>query len=112
MTIDKGELTINVIYSCNPDKQGLWFFFTVTLRPFMKYHLHSLFSITQHHKKRWDPPTMCDVIIEQLLSIFTLISNLADNYMFKVNNRNTKTRCPFEHISHLVPVFLLLTLNQ
>ena len=59
---------------------------------------------------------------------------LAGNYIFKVNNRNTRTRseiCPkltlktpeqhqwrrygvfivnFEHISHLVLVFLLLTL--
>ena len=41
---------------------------------------------------------------------------------FKVNNRNTRTRCEtrrsgvfivnFKHISHLVPVFLLLTLNM
>ena len=58
------------------------------------------------------------------------------NYMFKVNNRNTRTRCEicskltmktpeqrywhhsgvfivnFDHISHLVLVFLLLTLNR
>ena len=48
-------------------------------------------------------------------------------YLLKVNNRNTRTRCEircdakrrsgvfivnFEHISHLVPVFLLLTLNM
>ena len=44
-------------------------------------------------------------------------------YLFKVNNRNTRTRCRhwrrsgvfivnFEHISHLVLVFLLLTLNK
>ena len=57
-------------------------------------------------------------------------------YLFKVNNRNTRTRCEicskltintperrhwrrsgvfivnFEHISHLVLVFLLLTLNK
>ena len=57
-------------------------------------------------------------------------------YLFKVNNRNTRTRCEicskltintperrqwrrsgvfivnFEHISHLVLVFLLLTLNR
>ena len=60
----------------------------------------------------------------------------AGNYMFKVNNRNTRTRCEicskltiktperrywrrsdvfivnFEHITHLVLVFLLLTLNR
>ena len=59
-----------------------------------------------------------------------------DNYMFKVNNRSTRTWCEicskliiktperrhwrrsgvfivnFEHISHLVLVFLLLTLNM
>ena len=43
-----------------------------------------------------------------------------DAYMFKVNNRNTTARCGIcskltiktpEHISHLVAVFLLLTLN-
>ena len=45
-------------------------------------------------------------------------------YLIKVNNRNTKTRCEigwrrsgvfivnFEHISHLVLGFLLLTLNM
>ena len=50
----------------------------------------------------------------------------AGNYMFKVNIRNTSTRCEicsnlnnkgifivnFEHISHLVLVFLLLTLSR
>ena len=67
-----------------------------------------------------------------LLSVFTP----AGNYMFKVNDRNTKTRCEicskltikiperrhwrrsvifiinFEYISHLVLVFLLLTLSR
>ena len=42
-------------------------------------------------------------------------------YLLKVNNRNTKTRCEVcskltrktpENISHLVLVFLLLTLNR
>ena len=53
----------------------------------------------------------------------------AGNYMFKVNNRNTRTRWEIcskltikaperrywrrsEHISHLVLVFLLLTLSR
>ena len=52
----------------------------------------------------------------------------AGNYMFKVNNRNTITTCEicskliikisgifivnFEHVSHLVLVFLLLTLRR
>ena len=40
-------------------------------------------------------------------------------YLLKVNNRNTRTRCRsgvfivnFEHISHLVLVFLLLTWSR
>ena len=45
----------------------------------------------------------------------------ADNYMFKVNNRNTRTGCEicsdvfvvnFEHVSYLVIVFLLLTFGR
>ena len=55
----------------------------------------------------------------------------AVNYMFKVNNKNTRTKCEicskltidtsrrsgvfivnFEHVSHLFLVFLLLTLNM
>ena len=61
---------------------------------------------------------------------FVLNSHPAGIYLFKVNNRNTRTRCEicskltiktpellltivnFEHISHLVLVFLLLTLNM
>ena len=57
----------------------------------------------------------------------TIIQNFspAGNYMFKVNNRNTRARCfpgvfqgsdvfivNFEHISHIVLVFSLLTLNM
>ena len=41
------------------------------------------------------------------------------SYLLKVNNRNTKTRCEIcskltikTHISHLVLVFLLLTLSR
>ena len=63
-----------------------------------------------------------------------VIRVIAGNCMFKVNNRNTRTRCDlprkspysvriqerrsgvfivnFEHISHLVLVFLLLTLSK
>ena len=74
--------------------------------------------------------------INLLFSFLPLVSYLAGNYMFKVNNRNTRTRCEiyskltiktperclwrrsgvfivnFEHISHLVLVFLLLTLSK
>ena len=54
-----------------------------------------------------------------LASNFTF--NPACNYMFKVNNRNNRTRCEicsgvvivnFEHILHLALVFLLLTLSR
>ena len=45
--------------------------------------------------------------------------NPANIYMFKVNNRNNRERCRcgsfivnFEHISHLLLVLLLLTLNK
>ena len=46
------------------------------------------------------------------------LTKSAGNYMFKVNNRNTRARCEivfivnFEHISHLVLVFPLLTLRK
>ena len=57
------------------------------------------------------------------------LADPAGNYMFKVNNRNARTRyeiktpeqrlassgvfiVDFEHISNLVLVFLLLTLNR
>ena len=67
---------------------------------------------------------------------FTELDFPTGNYMFKVNNRNTRTRCGmcsnltiktperrqwhrsvvfivnFEHISHLVLVFQLLTLSR
>ena len=43
---------------------------------------------------------------------FNQIYDPAGNFMFKVNDRNTRTRVNFEHISHLVPVFLLLTLSR
>ena len=67
---------------------------------------------------------------------FRLTLILAGNYMFNVNNRNSRTRCEicseltiktpgrrhwrrfgdfvvnFEHILHLVLVFLLLTLSR
>ena len=66
----------------------------------------------------------------------TIYTVPAGNYMFKVNNRNTRTRCEicskltikvsekrhwyrsgvfivnFEHISQLVLVFLLLTMSK
>ena len=65
-----------------------------------------------------------------------LKNDAADNYMFKVNNKNTRAKCEicskftiklpetrqwrgsgifiikFEHISNLVLVFLLLTLSR
>ena len=50
---------------------------------------------------------------------FLLYSN--SNHMFKVNNRNARTRCEicsgvlivnFEHISHLVLVFSIVNFDQ
>ena len=56
---------------------------------------------------------------------FTFIENPSGNYIFKVNNRNTRAWCEIclklttktperrqWHISHLVLVFLLLTLSR
>ena len=49
---------------------------------------------------------------------FRLGSNLANIYMLKGNNRNTRMALPgvfvvnFEHFSHLFLVFLLLTWNK
>ena len=44
------------------------------------------------------------------------ISNPASNYLFKVNNKDTSRSgvfiVDFEHISHFVVVFLLLTLSR
>ena len=75
-------------------------------------------------------------LAEKSSGLFSLFkkncSNPADIYLLKVNNRNTRTRCEicsklttktpdvvlivftviFEHISPLVLVFLLLTLNM
>ena len=72
--------------------------------------------------------------MEFIISLCNGIAIPADNYIFKVNNRNTRTKCEicskltikiperrrrsgtfivnFEHISHLVMVFLLLILNM
>ena len=47
--------------------------------------------------------------------IFFFIYIPTGNYMFKVNNRNTRTSIfivNFEHISNFVLVFLLVTLNM
>ena len=78
------------------------------------------------------------IINRELINWFTLpqVRFPAGNYMFKVNNGNTRTRCKicskltikipecrqwrrsgvfianFEHISHLVLVLLLLTLGR
>ena len=74
--------------------------------------------------------------IEETDTFTSTVTSPAGIYLFKVNNRNTRTRCEicskltintperrhwrrsgvfivnFEHISHLVLVFLLLTLNK
>ena len=57
--------------------------------------------------------------IKTALKNLEFTGNPADNYMLKVNNGNTKTWrrsgvfiVNFEHISHLVLVFVLLTLSR
>ena len=74
--------------------------------------------------------------IEETDTFTSTVTSPSGIYLFKVNNRNTRTRCEicskltintperrhwrrsgvfivnFEHISHLVLVFLLLTLNK
>ena len=68
------------------------------------------------------------VLIDTSEHIHYNIANPAGIYLLKVNNRNTRTKCEicskltmkipgiftinFEHISHLVLVFILLTLNN
>ena len=77
----------------------------------------------------------CDISILERANIpqFSKLDNIvtsipAGNYMFKVNNRNTRTRCEicskltikipgifivkFENISYLAVLFLLLTLSR
>ena len=78
--------------------------------------------------------TLSSIVVVILISLNYIRPYPAVNYMFKVNSRNIRTRCEmcsklttktperrhwrrssvfivtFEHISHLVLVFLLLTL--
>ena len=71
MTTDTSEFTINVQW--NPDlftgtSKGFMIFFYRDVTTYHNVPITLLFSVTQHHQKRWDPPNpMCDVIIEQLL---------------------------------------------
>ena len=67
----------------------------------------------------WD--TLFNLFGLSLGLLFLLVSP-AGNYMFKINNRNTRTKCEicskltiivnFQHISHLVLVFLLLASSR
>ena len=76
------------------------------------------------------------IILFRLMFFYIVHDYPAGNYMLKVNNRNTRTRCEicskltiktperphwrrsgvfvvnFEHISHLALLFLLLTLSK
>ena len=57
--------------------------------------------------------TLNSTIVNSGVCTLTEDSNLLNppgNCMSKVNSKNTRTRC--KHISHLVIVFLLLTLNR
>ena len=93
-----------------------------------------LFELIAHSQKQTIRQTMYKINCIQIEDMFMLIP--AGIYLFKVNNRNTRTRCEicskltintperrhwrrsgvfivnFEHISHLVLVFLLLTLSR
>ena len=60
-----------------------------------------------------DRITLNSTIVNSGVCTLTEDSNLLNppgNCMSKVNSKNTRTRC--KHISHLVIVFLLLTLNR
>ena len=70
--------------------------------------------------------TLSMMYLEEMSQRYNSALYPAGIYLFKVNNRNTRTRCEicsklicsgvfivnFEHISHLVLVFLLLTLSR
>ena len=84
----------------------------------------------------WSPRSVLCFQLSKAMNLTVLISSPADNYMFKVNNRNTRTRCEIcskltiktserrhwrhsgvfivnvGHISNFVLVFLLLTLSR
>ena len=86
---------------------------------------------TWDHWKRFSSSQISDMPLCRIRTktepdFWLLWINPAGNYMFKVNSRNTRTRCEicskltikipdifinFERISHLVLVFLLLTLS-
>ena len=62
ISIDINELTINVLYSWNPDlftivQKRLFDFFDRNVTTFHEVPLTPYFSVKQHHKKRWDPLT-------------------------------------------------------
>ena len=111
----------------------------------MKWEAESLVVVAQNESARTNLlKSKIDRSQEELLilrflemrGLRTKRRNPADNYMFKVKNRNTRSRCEicskltlktperhhwrrsgvfivnFEHISHLVLVFLLLTLSR
>ena len=121
-------------------KVNLRFFFLKILNPlentreFCKFFKNTsggcfcnYFNLLTFHQ----PQHLCDVIMSM-----TIYGVRAGNYIFKVNNRNTRTRCEicskltikipkrrhwrrsgifivnFERISHLVLMFLLLTLTR
>ena len=92
---------------------------------------------TKQHKRLDKPAVHCNYwIYRELAMYYRIHTNPAGNYMFIVNNRNTRRRCEicseltimtperrhwrrpgifvvnFEHISHLVLVFLLWTLSR
>ena len=65
----------------NSTKNGIMIFFTVTLRPFIKYHSPNCFpsrSITKNAETH--PPPMCDVIIEQPQNEINFFASPKNNF--------------------------------
>ena len=86
---------------------------------FLKFMLGCRFSFKAYANIR-EKATKCSLKTTEVLlnTDGHVLTYPAGNYMFTVNNRNTRTRCSsifivnFEHISHLVLLFLLLTLSR
>ena len=119
-------------------RKRLYDFFYRDFTAFHELPFNTLFSVTQHHEKRWYPPisnawrnywTAPVLYLNKFTFLFILFNSAAGNYMFKVYNRNIRTRCEICskliikaseqcHWSFLVSLFgvvlvsLLLNLNM
>ena len=110
------------------------FLFVYYLTRYISKNIFSLILVCNNIKKWFCNFPSCLLDFLKLFSSYVIIP--VDNYMFKVNNRNTSTRYEigskltikiperrhwcrsgvaivnFEHMPHLVQVFLLFTLNM